>query len=343
MAVGLDVVQRVSPVRLMVEKALDLTLRPRFFPRLQFGEPQGDPGWFGPDSPVWYVHEHLPALVVGLGAAATIETLHPDFAWMGYDRTRAIVRDAEHVPTGGFDLEGLLTRGGHSLAFFTAVAYGSTISAERVTRAVSGMHHRVRGVRPDGRAYDADDPETLRWAYATVVWGIAEAHERYHLRPLDDIDEYYRQFVTVGEALGGTNLPATKRAVADYLEEALPLMGVTPPTVETLKLTDPRLRPLPLRPMFGLVQWTLLDLQPRWAQELLRFSTPVRGERAARRATVKTILNTLHYGAGPISEARQARRRAAAVMSETLSAGAGEIRTQRIQRARRRMMAVPEL
>jgi uncharacterized protein (DUF2236 family) len=296
----------------MIEKALDLTLRPRFFPHLQFAEPAGDAGWFGPDSPVWYVHEHLPALAVGLGAAATIETLHPDFAWMGYDHTRAIVRDDDGIPTGGFDLEGLLTRGGHSLAFFTAVAYGSTLSADRVTRAVSGMHHRVRGVRPDGRAYDADDPETLRWAYATVVWGIASAHERYHLRPLENIDDYYRQFVTVGEALGGTDLPQTKQAVADYLDAAEPLMAVTPPTIETLKLTDPHRRPLPLRPIFELVQWMLLDLQPPWAQELLRFPQRSRPERAARRAAVKAGLNAAHYGSGPIAEARLARRRAAA-------------------------------
>jgi uncharacterized protein (DUF2236 family) len=299
-------------LRIGLEQGLDRTLRPRFLPRVRFDEPAGDPGWFGPDSAVWYVHEHFPALAVGLGAAATIETLHPDFAWMGHDHTRAVVRDDDGTPTGGFDLDGLLTRGGHSMAFFTAVAYGSTASAERVTRAVSGMHHRVRGVRPDGRPYDADDPQTLRWAYATVVWGIATAHERYHLRPLADIDDYYREFVRVGEALGGTDLPATKRAVLDCLDEAVPLMGVTQPTIETLKLTDPYRRPLALRPMFELVQWTLLDLQPQWAQELLRFRRPSRAQRASRRAATRAALNALHYGSGPIREARQARRRAAA-------------------------------
>jgi uncharacterized protein (DUF2236 family) len=261
---------------------------------------------------VWYVHEHTPLLALGLGAAATIETLHPDFAWMGYDHTRAVVRDSDGQPTGGFNPEGLLVRGGHSLSFFTAVAYGSTLSAERVTRAVAGMHHRVRGTRPDGRRYDADDPETLRWAYATVVWGIAAAHERYHLRPLENIDAYYEQFVRVGQALGGTDLPRTKQEVAEYLDASVPLMGVTPPTIETLKLTDPHRRPLPLRPAFELVQWSLLDLQPYWAQELLRFNPSGRAERLARRLVVKTGLNAVHYGAGPIAEARQARRRAAA-------------------------------
>jgi uncharacterized protein (DUF2236 family) len=308
-------IERLNPLGLAIDKGLDMTLRPRYFPGVEFAEPAGDPGWFGPASAVWYVHEHTFLLALGLGAAATIETLHPDFAWMGYDHTRAIVRDEDGTPTGGFDHEGLLVRGGHSFSFFTAVAYGPAAAAERVTRAVSGMHHRIRGVRPDGRAYDADDPETLRWAYATVVWGIAAAHERYHLRPLrgDELDGYYRQFVKVGEALGGIDLPATKREVDDYLEAAIPLMGVTPPTVETLKLTDPARRPLPLRPMFDLIQWALLDLQPGWAQELLRFRPGGLVERAAKRAAIKSLVGTFHHAAGPIEEVRQARRRAAAV------------------------------
>jgi uncharacterized protein (DUF2236 family) len=308
----LAVADRVNPLRLMFDRAFDVTLRRRFFPGVQFSSPEGDQGWFGPSSPVWYVHEHAPVMALGLAAAATIETLHPDFAWMGYDHTRAIVR-VDGVPTGEFDREGLLVRGGHSFAFFSAVAYGPTAAAERVTRAVSGMHHRVRGVRPDGRPYDADDPETLRWAYATVVWGIASAHERYHARPLrgDELDDYYRQFVRVGEALGGVDLPATKAEVADYLDAALPLMAVTPPAIDVLALTDPASNPLLLRPLFDLAQWAVLDLQPSWAQRLLRVPRRSRVETAARRAAVWSGLNAAHYGGGgPIREARQARARA---------------------------------
>jgi uncharacterized protein (DUF2236 family) len=301
---------RVNPMRLVADRAFDVTLRRRFFPHLDFTAPAGDPGWFGPSSAVWYVHEHAPVLSIGLAAAATIETLHPDFAWMGYDHTRAIVR-VDGVPTGEFDWEGLLVRGGHSFAFFASVAYGPTTAAERVTRAVSGMHHRIRGVRPDGRAYDADDPETLRWAYATVVWGIATAHERYHARPLRGarIDDYYREFVRVGEALGGTDLPATKADVRDYLDAALPLMGVTQPTIETLALTDPKSNPLPLRPILELLQWSVLDLQPEWAQRLLRVRRRSRAETLARRVAMWSALNAMHYGPGPIAEVRQARAR----------------------------------
>jgi len=297
------------PANVVQDRAFDRLIRRRFFRGLDFAEPSGDPGWFGRDSAVWYVHEHTPALVVGLFAAALIETLHPDFAWMGHDHSRGVER-VNGIPTGRMDPEGVLQRAGHSYSFFMSVAYGSSESAERVTRAVRGMHSTVQGTRPDGRRYDATDPETLRWAYATVVWGIAAAHELYHARPLDDIDEYYREFVRVGEALGGTDLPATKADVEAYLRTFIPLMGVTLPTIAYLASLAGRGQPRMLRPVLHELEWAVIDLQPDWAQALLRAPKP--GPTAAlRRAAMRTALNGIHYGAGPLPEVVQARRRIA--------------------------------
>jgi uncharacterized protein (DUF2236 family) len=298
-----------NPAGAVVDLAFDRLVRQNFFPGIRFDEPAGDPGWFGPASPVWYVHEHTPALVLGLFAAAGIETLHPDFAWMGQQQSRGVRRvDGEPV---GLDLNGVLTRAGHSYSFFMAVAYGPSAAAERVTRAVRGMHHKIRGVRPDGRAYDADDPETLRWAYATVVWGIAAAHERYHARPLRgaDLDEYYRQFVRVGEALGGTDLPASKSDVAEYLRESVPLMGVTMPSADYFAGLGGEGVPWPLRPALSMLQWAVIDLQPGWAKKLLRFPHYGPVTTKLRRAAVWSALNGARYGAGPLPETRAARAR----------------------------------
>ncbi len=305
------------PANVMQDRAFDQLIRSRFFRGLDFDAPAGDPGWFGRDSAVWYVHEHVPAMVLGLFAAALIETLHPDFAWMGRDHSRGIER-VDGVPTGRIDAEGAMVRAGHSYSFFMAVAYGSTTSAEQVTRAVRGMHHTVRGVRPDGRPYDADDAETLRWAYATVVWGIAAAHSRYHPRPLrgDGLDRYFREFTKVGEALGGTALPATKADVDDYLADNVGLMGVTLPTVAFLDSVGGRGQPRALRPIFRELQWAAIDLQPDWAKRLLR--TP-RVERTAplRRAAIWATVNSIRYGAGPLREVADARSRAAAAEPTT--------------------------
>jgi uncharacterized protein (DUF2236 family) len=310
--IQLALLDAVNPLRVLYDEAFDRTLRRYFFRNIQFAEPAGDAGWFGPGSAVWYVHEHAPLLMLGLNASATIETLHPDFAWMGSDHTRSVERDDNGVPTGRLDPEGIRIRGGHSFAFFAGVAYGPTSVAERLTRIVSGMHHRVRGVRPDGRAYDADDPHTLRWAYATVVWGIAAAHERYHLRPLKDIDEYYGEFVRVGEALGGTELPATKAEVLDCLDAERPMMALTPPAAQSFDAFEPSKHPLPLRPAVDLFRWTIYDLQPRWAQRLLRMPPTSVPEKLVRRTIIRAALNGLHYSAGPLREVREARIRAGA-------------------------------
>lgn len=309
----------LNPANLVYDKAFDTLIRAHFFRGVRFDEPAGDPGWFGPGSAVWYVHQHTPAMLVGLFAAALIETLHPDFAWMGEQHSRGVER-IDGVPTGRLDLEGIAVRGGHSVAFFMAVAYGPTEAAERVTRAVKGMHHTIRGVRPDGRAYDADDPETLRWAYATVVWGIASAHERYHPRPLRgaQLDRYYREFVKVGEALGGKDLPASKQDVLDLLKDNVPLMGVTMPTADFLRNLDGVALPLPVRPASALFKWALLDLLPPWAKRLIGVRRSPRAVTLMRRAAMWSALNGLQFAAGELREPRQARVRASATPNQYL-------------------------
>jgi uncharacterized protein (DUF2236 family) len=157
--------------------------------------------------------------------------------------------------------------------------------------------------------YDADDPHTLRWAYATVVWGIAVAHQRYHARPLADIDEYYGEFVRVGEELGGTELPATEGEVLACLEAERPMMGLTPPAASSFDSFDPSNFPLALRPTIELFQWAISDLQPHWAQRLLRMPRTSPAETFVRRSVMRAVLNGLHYGAGPLREVREARAR----------------------------------
>ena len=203
------------------------------------------------------MHSHTSALIFGLQCAAFMERLDPSIFWMGSDHSRVVERDEDGNPTGRFDIEGAQVRLAHSLAFFIGTAYGSTRTAEKVAQTVRAMHHTIKGIRPDGLPYDADDPEWLRWNYATVVWGIATAHELYHPMPLRDIDRYYREFVRVGHALGGTDLPATKAETLECLRSYLPRLALThgaalstganlmnnpdvPAGGEVLRLGDPR-------------------------------------------------------------------------------------------------------
>ena len=298
-------------------------IRSRYFKGMDFDSPAGDPGWFGPDSAVWHVHGHFPTLLLGLTAATFIENLHPSIAWMAFDHSRLVQRDDDGVPTGRIDAEGAKVRLAHSLAFFLGTAFGSTASAERVSRNVRAMHHRIKGVRPDGVVYDADEPEWLRWNYATVVWGIATAHERYHPQALRgaDLDRYYGEFVKVGEALGGTDLPATKAEVLDYLESELPTLALT---YIAASRTWPNVReslPLAAQPLEWLLDWARKDMLPEWGQKLIlhRRSDPVTTE--ARRTAVRGVLAAAHVAFDPLREVTDARARVAAPPAETPAAG----------------------
>ena len=291
----------------LVEQALqgrfDRTVRKHYFRGMEFAGPVGDPGWFGPGSAVWHVHSHLEALVFGLQGAAYIERLDPSIYWMGMHHSRLVERDDAGVATPTIDPAGAAVRLGHSIAFFIGTAYGSTATAERLAQTVRAMHHTIKGTRPDGAAYDADDPDWLRWNYATVVWGLATAHELYHPNPLrgKKLDRYYGEFVRVGQALGGEDLPTTKADTLDCLKSYLPRLALTHGAAMA---TGPNL-PMPQ----SAVDWAVRDTMPRWAKQLIQHTDPNPVERVARRAAVWSVINGLHTAAGPVKEFTQAQER----------------------------------
>jgi uncharacterized protein (DUF2236 family) len=288
-----------------LQRHFDENVRRNYFRGMEFAGPAGDPGWFGPDSAVWHVHSHMECLVFGLQCAAYMERLDPSIYWMGVHHSRLVDRSVDVTAAPRIDPKGALTRLGHSVAFFIGTAYGSTETAERLAATVRAMHHTIKGVRPDGAAYDADDPDWLRWNYATVVWGLATAHEMYHPWPLrgKKLDRYYGEFVRVGHALGGTDLPTTKAETLDCLESYLPRLALTHGAAMA---TGPNLG-LPQ----SAIDWAIRDTMPKWAAQLIQHRSPNIVERTARRTVVWTTINGLHTAAGPTLEFTQAQARVA--------------------------------
>ncbi|BDX34227.1 hypothetical protein TUM20985_47740 [Mycobacterium antarcticum] len=286
-----------------LHRTFDENIRKNYFRGMEFAGPVGDPGWFGPGSAVWHVHSHMESLVFGLQCAAYLERLDPSIYWMGMHHSRLVERDASGTATARIDAKGAFVRLGHSIAFFIGTAYGSTATAERLAQTVRAMHHTIKGVRPDGAAYDADDPDWLRWNYATVVWGLATAHEMYHPQPLRSkkIDRYYEEFVRVGHALGGTDLPATKAETLECLKSYLPRLALTHGAAMG---TGPNV-PMPQ----SALDWAIRDTMPTWAKQLIQHQSPNVVERTARRAAVWSVINGLHAVAGPIPEFQQAMAR----------------------------------
>lgn len=295
------------------DRQFDRDIRRHFFKGMEFAAPAGDPGWFGPGSAVWHVHSHTQALVFGLQCAAFMERLDPSIYWMGVHHSRLVKPESRDDPMPQIDPKGALVRLGHSVAFFIGTAYGSTETAERLALAVRSMHHTIKGTRPDGAHYDADDPEWLRWNYATVVRGLATAHELYHPNPLrgKHIDRYYGEFVRVGHALGGTDLPTTKAETLDCLKSYLPRLAIT---YGTAMATGPDL-PLPQ----SALNWAVRDTMPPWAKGLIQHRDPNIVEQTARRALVWSIINGIHVASGPMREFEQAQARVAGGLDPALA------------------------
>jgi uncharacterized protein (DUF2236 family) len=312
-----------NPFGRKIDNAWDQQIRAHYLPGIQFSEPAGDPGWFGPGSPVWYVHEHIPAMLLGNVAFSVIQSLHPGTMWAAVDHSFGYER-IDGVPTGKTIPEAFAKRFGQSLSAFQGSVFGSTPVAERSTTMVRNMHRRVHGVRPDGLTYDTQEPEFFRWNYATVVWGWASAHEVYHPRPLRgaDLDEYYRQYTRIGVELFGEpiDLPASKAEVADYLEESSKNLALSPPGASLWALYQTAGKPLKARPAIGLIQWVILDLMPDWALEM--FSAPPRSGKvsaAARRATMRRLLAVAHSTTKDLPELADAYRRANATTTASVS------------------------
>jgi len=127
-------------------------------------------GIFGPMSTVWQLGGDLDVFVGG-GRAALLQLAHPKVAYAidQHSRTRA---------DGGGRFQ-------RTFQHVFAMVFGDFDEACTAARRVHAVHSRIRGVIPDaigawraGTAYEANDPEALRWVHATLVDTVLVVRER---------------------------------------------------------------------------------------------------------------------------------------------------------------------
>ena len=113
--------------------------------------------------------------------------------------------------------------------------FGNTEAATTVIERVKQIHGRINGVRPDGVAYRALDPELIAWVHTCIPWSIMEAFHRYR-RPLStaERDRYLREQAPIGRMGGAEWVPETMAELDDYVEHMRPLMSVNEQTREFL-------------------------------------------------------------------------------------------------------------
>lgn len=249
------------------------------FPRdhsgaLDYEQPAGDPGLFGPDSVTWRIHADFPGMLAGGLAALMLQTLHP-LALAG-------VWDHSQFRT---DLVGRLRR---TTTFVGATSYAPRAAAERLIERVRRIHTQVRGTAADGTPYAADDPALLTWVHVTEASSFLAGYRRYAHHPVPGriADRYYAETRRIAEALGARDVPASEAAVVDYFARIQPQLAFTERSREVLRILSAVRLPVPAA---GLSRDLFLHageaLLPGWACDRLQHS-PLRRRQARLAARV---------------------------------------------------------
>lgn len=226
---------------------------------VDYENPPGDPGLFGPDSVCWKVHGDFTSMLIGGISALLLQALHP-LALAG-------VWDHSNFRQ---DLLGRLRRTGQ---FISGTTFGSHADAQRLIERVRTIHLQVTGHAPDGRPYAASDPDLLTWVHVAEVSSFLKAHLRYlnPELPGSEQDRYYAEVARIAEALGARDVPRSRNEVANYFQTLRPQLQCDERSQEVLRILLNAPAPSALAKPFGaLMMQAGIELLPDWASEQFR-------------------------------------------------------------------------
>lgn len=264
---------------------------------LDYDNPPGDPGLFGPDAVCWRVHADFPAMLAGGVSALLMQAMHP----------LALAGVWDHS-TFRTDMQGRL---GRTAQFIAGTTYGNRADALALIDRVRRIHASVKGTAPDGRSYSADDPALLTWVHVAEVSSFLTAYLRYvGPLPVAEQDRYYTEVAQIAEMLGATDVPRSAAAIAAYLERMRPELVVSDRTREVVRLVMamPVASPL-LVPAVRIMGDAGIALLPRWVQRELGLHGSAAIRRPVSLAGMRVLAPTLRWALGSGLAAR-ARRRA---------------------------------
>jgi uncharacterized protein (DUF2236 family) len=268
----LDRVPLLKAARRRLEKMLSSLIEPPSdAPPINYLEPAGDPGIFGPDSVTWRVLSNPVSVFIGGVAAVLFELAEPRVRSGVWDHT-----DFRRDPARRVRRTGLATM---------AFTYGSTRDVKALTARVRRLHDRVRGTTPDGQAYQANDPELLTWVYVTAGYGFLSAYLRYVNPRLTraEQDRYYAESVHACRYYGENRMPGSVSEVECYLEAMRPRLRRHEIVEEFLELVwNVPLVAAQALPLQRLLVQAAVGLLPPWARELLGLEKAHRWHHAAR-------------------------------------------------------------
>lgn len=241
----------------------------RAFPRdphgIDYEQPRGDPGLFGPDSAAWQIHADFAGMLSGGLCALILQTLHPAALAGVWDHSN--FRD---------DLVGRLRR---TTNFVAATTYAGTATAQEQIARVRRIHARVRGMTESGEPYAAEDPQLLTWVHVTEAFGFLEGYRRaYGPVPRSDADRYYDETRRIAEALGARDVPRSEADVGTYFATVQTHLAFTDRSRTVLQILQRMRLPVPMpgisRDVFLgagmalLPEWAIVRVQPGRTQHL---------------------------------------------------------------------------
>ena len=235
----LAIYQRLAPVAMAslherLRRSVITVLPRNATLNIDYDQPLGDAGLFGPDSMVWRIHADFPSMMTGGICALMLQTLHP----------LALAGVWDHSNFRG-DLLGRLRR---TAAFVAGTTYASTSEAQRLIARVAGIHRHVAGQAEDGRPYAATDPQLLTWVHTTEMLSFVRGYQRYRdaALPLAVQDRYYAETSRVAEALGARAVPKSVAEVEAYFESVQPDLEFSARSREVLDVLAGIDLPIPL-------------------------------------------------------------------------------------------------
>lgn len=261
-------------------------------------------GLFGPDSVTWRVNRES-VLLLGGARALLMQLAHPALA-AAVDQHSAYREDP-------------WSRLFHTLDVSAEIVFGDRDTADRAAERLRNLHRQVRGTVADGDAagspYAANDPELLRWVWATLVDSALLTYTRY-VGPLKlaDVEGYYEEQKRFLAACGAPAeaAPPTYANLNAYIDVTIDdVLEVTSPARAIAEqILRPR-GPLPLRPLYDALNLTTIGLLPPSVREGYGLGWGSQRERllGASTSAIRRLMPLLPSLLRELPTARSAHRR----------------------------------
>jgi uncharacterized protein (DUF2236 family) len=275
-------------------------------PRINFLEPAGDPGLFGPDAVCWKIHADFTLMMIGGVCALLLQALHP-LALAG-------VWDHSNFRQ---DILGRLRR---TSAFVGGTTFAGRRDAQMLIERVRRIHQGVTGTAPDGRPYAAGDPDLLTWVHVAEMSSFLRAHQRYAPLKLngEEQDRYFRETAVVAELLGARDVPKSVAEVEQYFQRMLPELLYSDRSREVHRILLNAPAPsAALKPAGLLFLHAGEDLLPDWAQDLMGIRPQVARRRALVRPGIRFFAPIFRWALRNGAAARARLRAATPRLQET--------------------------